>query len=146
MIQTLVASLGINALAMSPLFVVLADIANQALQAEIKLEGEQNLLHHREFGTDIYDMMQFFDEKDKLERAISDTDHKGLQVIIGKENKYRQLENSSMIIARYNVGGHDGGAIGIIGPTRINYAKLIPSIEYLTDLVGKLLTDTLEDE
>ena len=51
-----------------------------------------------------------------------------------------------MIIARYNVGGHDGGAIGIIGPTRINYAKLIPSIEYLTDLVGKLLTDTLEDE
>ena len=53
MIQTLVASLGINALAMSPLFVVLADIANQSLQAEIKLEGEQNLLHHREFGTDI---------------------------------------------------------------------------------------------
>ena len=131
---------------MSPLFVVLADIANQALQAEIKLEGEQNLLHHREFGSDIYDMMQFFDEKDKLERAITDSDNKGLQVIIGKENKYRQLENSSMIIARYNVGGHDGGAIGIIGPTRINYAKLIPSIEYLTDLVGKLLTDTLEDE
>jgi heat-inducible transcriptional repressor len=146
MIQTLVASLGINALAMSPLFVVLADIANQALQAEVKLEGEQNLLHHREFGNNIFDMMQFFDEKDKLERAISDTDNKGLQVLIGKENKYRQLENSSMIIARYNVGGHDGGAIGIIGPTRINYAKLIPSIEYLTDLVGKLLTDTLEDE
>ncbi len=146
MIQTLVASMGINALAMSPLFVVLADIANQALQAEIKLEGSQNLLHHREFGSNIYDMMQFFDEKDKLERAITDTDNKGLQVIIGKENKYRQLENSSMIIARYNVGGHDGGAIGIIGPTRINYAKLIPSIEYLTDLVGKLLTDTLEDE
>ena len=159
MIQTLVASLGINALAMSPLFVVLADIANQALQAEIRLEGEQNLLHHREFGSDIYDMMQFFDEKDKLEtagfpemtyndkleRAISDVAG-GLQVIIGKENKYRQLENSSMIIARYNVGGHDGGAIGIIGPTRLNYAKLIPSIEYLTDLVGEMLTDTLEDE
>ncbi len=145
MIQTLVASLGINALAMSPLFVVLADIASQALQAEIRLEGEQNLLHHREFGSDIYDMMQFFDEKDKLERAISDVNN-GLQVIIGKENKYRQLENSSMIIARYNVGGHDGGAIGIIGPTRLNYAKLIPSIEYLTGLVGEMLTDTLEDE
>ena len=144
MIQTLVASLGANALAMSPLFVVLADIANQALQAEIRLEGEQNLLHHREFGNNIYDMMQFFDEKEKLERALSSSKD-GVQVIIGKENMYRQLENSSMIIARYNVGGRDGGAIGIIGPTRINYAKLIPSIEYLTDLVGKLLTDTLEE-
>lgn len=144
MIQTLVASLGINALSMSPLFVVLADIANQAMQAEIRLEGEQNLLHHREFGNNIYEMMQFFDEKEKLERAISGGKN-GLQVIIGKENMYRQLENSSMIISRYSIGGHDGGAIGIIGPTRLDYAKLIPSIEYLTDLVGKMLTDTLEE-
>ena len=42
MIQTLVASLGANALAMSPLFVVLADLANQAVRAEVLLEGEQN--------------------------------------------------------------------------------------------------------
>lgn len=145
MIQTLVASLGENALAMSPLFVVLADIASQALQAEIRLEGQQNLLHHREFGDDIFEMMQFFDEREKLERAISGAKSPGLQVIIGKENKFRQLENSSMIIARYSIGGHDGGAIGIIGPTRIDYAKLIPNIEYLTDLVSKMLTDTLEE-
>ncbi len=144
MIQTLVASLGANALAMSPLFVVLADIAGQALQAEIRLEGQQNLLHHREYGNNVYEMMQFFDEKDKLERAISKS-REGLQVIIGKENMYSQLENSSMIISRYTIAGHDGGAIGIIGPTRLDYAKLIPSIEYLTNLVGKLLTDTLEE-
>lgn len=144
MIQTLVASLGSNALAMSPLFVVLADIANQALQAEIRLEGEQNLLHHREFGNNAYEMMQFFDEKDKLERALSSSKNP-LEVIIGKENMYRQLENSSMIISRYSIKGHDGGVIGIIGPTRLNYAKLIPSIEYLTDLVSRLLTDTFED-
>jgi len=144
MIQTLVASLGSNALSMSPLFVVLADIANQALQAEIRLEGEQNLLHHREFGNNAFEMMQFFDEKDKLERALSSS-KSPLEVIIGKENMYRQLENSSMIISRYSIKGHDGGVIGIIGPTRLNYAKLIPSIEYLTDLVSKMLTDTFED-
>ena len=144
MIQTLVASLGSNALAMSPLFVVLADIANQALQAEIRLEGEQNLLHHREFGNNAYEMMQFFDEKDKLERALSNSKNP-LEVIIGKENMYRQLENTSMIVARYNIQGKDGGAIGIIGPTRLDYAKLIPSVEYLTEIVGKLLTDTFED-
>ncbi len=144
MIQTLVASLGSNALSMSPLFVVLADIANQALQAEVRLEGEQNLLHHREFGENAYEMMQFFDERDKLERALTSSKNP-LEVIIGKENMYRQLENSSMIISRYSIKGHDGGVIGIIGPTRINYAKLIPSIEYLTDLVSKMLTDTFED-
>ncbi len=145
MIQTLVASLGADALTMSPLFVVLADIASEALEAQIKLEGEQNLLHHREYGNSIYDVMTFFDEKEKLQRAISQKNDLPLQVIIGKENMYRQLENSSVIISRYSIKGHDGGAIGIIGPTRLDYAKLIPSIEYLTSIVGEMLTDTLEE-
>lgn len=144
MIQTLVASLGANALAMSPMFVVLADIAAQAVQAEIHLEGEQNLLHHRELSDNIFETMQFLDQSEKLERAVS-AGKNALSVHIGSENLYRQLENTSMIVARYNIQGHDGGAIGIIGPTRLDYAKLIPSVEYLTDLVSKFLTDTFED-
>lgn len=145
MIQTLVASLGANALAMSPLFVLLADLASQAVQAEIHLEGEQNLLHHREFDNSVFEMMQFLDQSDKLERAVSESKNNSLSIKIGSENMYRQLENTSMIVARYNIQGHDGGAIGIIGPTRLNYAKLIPSIEYLTGLVSEMLTDTFEE-
>lgn len=144
MIQTLVASLGANALAMSPMFVVLADIASQAVQAEIHLEGEQNLLHHRELSDNIFETMQFLDQSEKLERAVSASKNP-LSISIGSENLYRQLENTSMIVARYNIQGHDGGAIGIIGPTRLDYAKLIPSVEYLTDLVSKFLTDTFEE-
>ncbi|MCQ2462737.1 MAG: heat-inducible transcriptional repressor HrcA [Clostridia bacterium] len=144
MIQTLVASLGENALAMSPMFAVLSDLAGQAVQAEIRLQGGQNLLHHREFSSNAYDMLQFLDQSDKLERAVS-ADKKGLTVHIGNENIYRQLENTSMIIARYNIKDKDGGAIGIIGPTRLDYSRLIPSIEYLTELLGGLLTESLNE-
>lgn len=145
MIQTLVASLGANALSMSPLFVVLTDLAASAMQAEIHLEGEQNLLHHREFSDHVFDMMQFLDQSDKLERAVLAKKDDALSVSIGSENMFRQLENTSMIVGRYSVHGHDGGAIGIIGPTRLDYAKLIPRIEFLTELVGKLLTDSYEE-
>ncbi len=145
MIQTLVASLGAGALAMSPLFAHLADIASKAVQAEIHLEGEQNLLHHREFSDNVFEMMQFFDEGEKLERAVSANKNSALSITIGKENMFRQLENTSMIISRYNIQGHETGAIGIIGPTRLDYAKLIPSIEYLTELVSKMLSDTFEE-
>ncbi|MBQ8028461.1 MAG: heat-inducible transcription repressor HrcA [Clostridia bacterium] len=144
MIQTLVASLGCNALAMSPMFVVLADLATAAVSAEIHLEGEQNLLHHRELGDSIFETLAFLDEEEKLERAVSGAKN-ALSITIGKENMFRQLENTSMIVARYNIQGRDGGAIGIIGPTRLDYARLIPSVEYLTSLVGKLLTDTFEE-
>lgn len=145
MIQTLVASLGAGALSMSPLFASLSDIASKAVQAEIHLEGEQNLLHHREFSDNVFEMMQFFDEGEKLERAVS-ANKDALSVTIGKENMFRQLENTSMIISRYNIKGHETGAIGIIGPTRLDYAKLIPGIEYLTELVSKMLTDTFDDD
>ena len=145
MIQTLVASLGNNAFAMSPLMVALADLANQAVQAEVRLKGRQNLLNHREYSSNAYEMLDFLTDDDKLERVMS-SNKNGLQVVIGSENMYRQLENSTMIISRYSIQGHDGGAIGIIGPTRIDYARLIPRIRFITDLVGSLLTDTLEGE
>ena len=145
MIQTLVASLGANALIMSPLFVVLSDLANQAVQAEVRLNGRQNLLNHREYSSNAYEMLDFLTDDDKLERVMSSAKN-NLQVVIGAENMYRQLENSTMIISRYSIQGHDGGAIGIIGPTRLDYAKLIPEVRFITDLVGRLMTDTLESE
>ena len=69
-----------------------------------------------------------------------------LDVKIGSENPYKQLTKSSVIVSNYNIDGNRRGSIGIIGPTRIDYEKLIPSVKYLTDLVGKLLTQTFKDE
>ena len=66
-------------------------------------------------------------------------------VIIGKENLYRQLENSSVIVAKYSVGGSDSGTIGLIGPTRMDYENIIPSIKYLTDIVGRMITQAIEE-
>ena len=66
-------------------------------------------------------------------------------VLIGKENFYRELQDSSLIYSHYSVGGKDSGALGLIGPTRIDYARLIPSLKYLTEIVGNIMSDTLED-
>ena len=71
---------------------------------------------------------------------------KDLDVKIGSENKFKPLENSSVIMAQYDVGGENHGSIGIIGPTRIDYATLIPSVRYLTDMVGKILSQVLNED
>ncbi|MBQ2500166.1 MAG: hypothetical protein II522_01700 [Clostridia bacterium] len=44
------------------------------------------------------------------------------------------------------MGDNATGAIGIIGPTRMNYSKLVPSIKYLTDIISKFLSDVYEEE
>ena len=143
--QTLAASVGADAFAMLPFLASIADLAKDASQADIKLEGQSNLLNYRELEENAYELMDFLRKSEPLGTLISSSKN-DVNVLIGAENKFRQLQNSSLILAKYNVGGHESGTIGVIGPTRLDYAKLIPSVRYLTDLVGRLLTKALDEE
>jgi heat-inducible transcriptional repressor len=64
----------------------------------------------------------------------------GVRIFIGSENKLFSLSGSSTIIAPYHDrAGHIVGVIGVIGPTRLNYARIIPMVDYTAKMVGKLL-------
>jgi heat-inducible transcriptional repressor len=143
--QTLAASLGADAFSLLPFLAGVAELARDAAQTDIRLDGQSNLLGYRELEENAYELMEFLRNGEPLNALIS-SNKDDVQVLIGKENKYRQLERSSLILARYSVGGEESGTLGVIGPTRLDYAKLIPSVRYLTDLVGKLLTRSARDE
>ncbi len=144
MLQTLVASLGEHAFEMSPLFVALSDLANDALNSDVMLEGQSNLFNHRELGGNVIELMEFLRKGEPIAQLIA----KGkddIDVKIGTENEYKQLANSSVIISHYDINGTRSGALGIIGPTRLDYARLIPYMKFVSGLVGKILTETMED-
>ena len=143
MLQSLVVSFGENSLIMSPVIIAIADLAKDMAKSEVMLEGQTNLLDASN-GIDMYEMVEFL-KKSEMISGLLKNDQKGLSVYIGKENPYRQLENSSMIVSRYNVNGNDSGVLGVIGSTRMDYAALVPSVKYLTNLVGELIARTLED-
>jgi heat-inducible transcriptional repressor len=64
----------------------------------------------------------------------------GVRIFIGSENKLFSLSGSSTIIAPYHdAKGSIVGVIGVIGPTRLNYARVIPMVDYTAKVVGKLL-------
>jgi heat-inducible transcriptional repressor len=64
----------------------------------------------------------------------------GVRIFIGSENKLFSLSGSSTIIAPYRDGaGSIVGVIGVIGPTRLNYARVIPMVDYTAKVVGRLL-------
>ncbi|SNB70195.1 heat-inducible transcription repressor HrcA [Arboricoccus pini] len=82
-------------------------------------------------------------------------DAKGVQIFIGSENELFGMSGCSMIVAPYRSGaaGADGpdvvGAIGVIGPTRMNYARIIPIVDYTARVVSRLLGSrhgSLDDE
>jgi heat-inducible transcriptional repressor len=64
----------------------------------------------------------------------------GVRIFIGSENKLFSLSGSSTIISPYRDGaGRIVGVIGVIGPTRLNYARVIPMVDYTAKVVGRLL-------
>jgi heat-inducible transcriptional repressor len=64
----------------------------------------------------------------------------GVHIFIGSENKLFSLSGSSIVAAPYaDAKGKVLGVIGVIGPTRLNYARIIPIVDYTARVVGRLL-------
>ena len=70
----------------------------------------------------------------------------GVQVLFSQESNNFVIGNSSMIVSKYQKGNQPAGALGVIGPMRINYAKIIPYIEYFTQKLTDLISDEDEHE
>ena len=66
----------------------------------------------------------------------------GVRIFIGSENKLFSLSGSSLVVSPYmNSDKKVIGAVGVIGPTRLNYGRIVPIVDYTAQLVGKLITD-----
>lgn len=147
-IQTLTASLGFQAIAMSPLLTTIVDLVESASEASVTLEGMSNLLHYKDYDGNVLELLNFLHEDEPIKMLVGSLGNSksDLEVRIGTENKFRELGNSTTIISKYRIGDGAMGAIGIIGPTRMNYSKLIPSIKYLSDLISKILSEVYEED
>lgn len=143
--QTVAASVDSDPLAMLPLIAAVCELAGSTAKSRIMLGGSSNIFsHHKDYGSSAVELIEFLSREEPLTAVMTESKDP-LNIKIGKENLYRQLENSSLIVAKYSVGGNDSGTIGIIGPTRMDYENIIPSVKYLTNLVGSLITQALED-
>src|SRR5499427_1830279 len=115
---------------------------NEARQLIVR--GHANLLEDLHALEDLERVRLLFDDLetkrgviDLLGRAESAD---GVRIFIGSENKLFSLSGSSTIIAPYrDAGGHIVGVLGVIGPTRLNYARVIPTVDYAARIVSRLL-------
>ena len=65
----------------------------------------------------------------------------GVRIFIGSENKLFSLSGSSLVVAPYrDKDARVVGALGVIGPTRLNYARIVPMVDYTARVVGRLLS------
>lgn len=114
-------------------------------KVEVYHDGAANILNLPEFN-DINKARRFFntlEEKDLLFNVLKDS-QENISVSIGSENKYEQLQNCSLITATYKVNGKTIGSIGVIGPTRMEYSKVISIVDCMTNNLSDILTKIIK--
>ena len=120
------------------------ELCREINDGEYYLSGVTKLLEHEEMRAEAKELLSLLGRrKDVVNLVWGDTD--GIQITIGKENNNQELTGSTVIVSRYNIGQENLGAIGLIGPVRMDYARLVPRLEYFTKTLSKLLTETFED-
>ncbi len=109
------------------------------------VRGQGNLLKDLSAIEDLERIRKLFDDleskRDLIQLLGSADKGEGVHIFIGAENKLFSLTGSSLIAAPFRDSGSKiVGVLGVIGPTRLNYARIIPLVDYTAKLVGKVLT------
>ena len=112
--------------------------------AALILRGQSNLLEDVQAGDDLAEIRGLFDALEARENALrlldATKDGDGVQIFIGAENNLFTNTGCSMVIAPYrNASRSIIGAIGVIGPRHMNYAKIIPMVDYTSRAIARVL-------
>jgi heat-inducible transcriptional repressor len=112
---------------------------------DVFIEGKTNILNEPEFSnvSRMTDLFRTFEEKATMVKLLDKfLDPKGVQIAIGSESEVQEMETCSVVTSTYSCGGEVLGVLGVIGPRRMNYSRVIPLVGY----TARLLTEILETQ
>jgi heat-inducible transcriptional repressor len=129
----------------------ITDCLLRMMKAEDERENEEQYLDGLHFwlnqpefnrGQQMVPLVELFEQR-KLVEAVLPEELKsyGVQVIIGKDNKSQVIHECSVVISQYGLPGEAVGTIGVIGPTRMPYARAISTIGYLASVMSTLVAE-----
>lgn len=114
----------------------------QAAESDYVLAGQTNLMEHADLANveKLRELFEAFNQKrDMLHILDQSIQAQGVQIFIGQESGYNVFDGCSLVTSTYEVDGEVLGVLGVIGPTRMPYERVIP----IVDLTARLLGDAL---
>ena len=115
-------------------------------EGDVVIAGERNLLSVSDFSSDMGNLRQAFDlfeQKTQLMRLLDvSSQAEGVRIFIGGESQFVPMQELSIVSAPYEVDGHIVGTLGVIGPTRMPYERMIQIVDITSKLVGNALSQS----
>ena len=121
------------------------EVMHEAGGGDLKIDGVNHLLEYPEYSEprQLKEMLDLFEDKENILKLVSSAEGgKDLQVHIGSENAIGAMSNSAFIYRTVRRGGEVVGAVGVIGPTRMDYSRVIAILNHLSEGI----TDAFEEK
>ncbi len=141
--QRLLVSLGDEGFSCMPVLTALYELTQESERAQVLLSGQLNLLRNPAYAPErAHRLMDFLAQRTQLARLLA-AHPGGMRVVLGSEAGSPELSGSSLIVTRYVPKGD--GAIGLIGPQRMNYATAIPILAYTARAMEHIFDQFLKE-
>lgn len=117
-------------------------------ETEIYVNNAKSILKYPEYS-DIEKAQQIFtflEDKENLKKLVESSDSEGIEAKIGKENDFEIMKDCSLVSINYSLGDKAGGKLAVIGPKRMNYAKVFASLDLISNEIDKILRYYMNDE
>ncbi len=115
-------------------------------QNDMVLDGAYNIFHHPEYRNDMERAQSFLmamGATDKLQEMLARSTRWEFTITIGRENDIDALKNNSVVTATYKLGDRPVGSLGVIGPTRMDYNRVIRLLNHISQSLGEIVGNML---
>ena len=114
----------------------------------IVLGGTQNIIDYPEYMSidKARNLLALLETKDMLYDMMKKASSFEFSITIGHENEAQELFDMSVVTATYNIGGTPLGSFGVIGPTRMDYSRIVSILDYVSNSLNGILANFLETE
>ena len=136
-------AMGDKSAIVNPIIKIIYESMNELDGGDLKVSGMDRLLQYPEYSNkdQLRELLGAFEKKEEILEMVSDTEGDGVNVVIGSESSVKVMNNSALVYKPVVRDGKTLGAIGIIGPRRMDYAKVVATIEGLAGNVESILND-----
>lgn len=141
--MNLESAMGADANMIAPIVKLIYTTLSEYDGGELQFSGINHLLQYADYedNNELVDLLDTLEQKDEILKLVSDTEKEDASVLIGSESPVRVMNNSALVFKPIVKNGRTVGVIGLIGPLRMDYAKVLEIIDKLCGNVAQMMDD-----
>ena len=144
LLQALVSRTGDLSLFLMPLLSSVFEMVEELQAKSVHVKGESNIVKCYENENDAREVLSLLTKQDKLFSLLAETTD-DIEIIFGDQTNVAEMTPSTLVVAKYRHGNAYNGRIGVIGPGRMAYEQLVPTVEYFALKLGAVMTQAMRD-